>query len=70
MIDQEIIERWAGYIIPAVFKAEEKLIQEHPEWKERLRNITKENAEQLAKEYCIAVATEIVTNAEEADSKC
>ena len=69
MTDKEAIERWARYIIPAVFKAETKILQEHPEWKERLTNIEEEDAWQVAEEYCTAIATEIVTNAVDADGK-
>ena len=63
------IERWAGFIIPAVFKAETKLQKEHPEWKVRLATMTKENGCQVAEEYCRAIATEIVTHAVDADGK-
>ncbi len=69
MTDKEAIERWARYIIPAVFKAETKLQQEHPEWKVRLATITKEDSPRVAEEYCTAIATEIVTNAVDADGK-
>ena len=54
------IERWAGYIIPAVFKAETKLQKEHPEWKVRLATMTGENGYKVAEEYCRAIAEEIV----------
>ena len=69
MTDKEAIDRWAGYIIPAVFKAETKLQREHPEWVERLRNVNEENCGSVAEEYCRAIATEIVTNAVDADGK-
>ena len=69
MTNEEAIERWARYIIPAVFKAETKLQREHPEWKVRLRNIKEEEASRVAEEYCTAIATEIVTNAADADGK-
>lgn len=69
MTDKEAIERWARYIIPAVFKAETKILREHPEWKERLTNIKGEEASRVAEEYCTAIAMEIVTNAVDADGK-
>ena len=37
MTNKEEIERWAKFIIPAVFKAEDKLTKEHPEWHDRLQ---------------------------------
>ena len=54
------IERWAGFIIPAVFKAETKLQKEHPEWIERLRGVNEGNWAEVAEEYCRAIAEEIV----------
>ena len=69
MADKETIERWARYIIPVVFKAETKILRDHPEWKERLTNIKGEEASRVAEEYCTAIATEIVTNAVNADGK-
>lgn len=59
---ENTIERWAQYIIPAVFRAETKILKEHPEWMERLKGVTKENADQVAEEYCRTIATEIVKN--------
>ena len=59
---KDTIERWTQYIIPAVFWAETKILKEHPEWKERLKGVMKENADQVAEEYCRAIATEIVKN--------
>lgn len=69
MQDKETIEHWARYIIPAVFKAETKILRDHPEWKERLTNIKGEEASRVAEEYCTAIAMEIVTNAVDADGK-
>ena len=66
---KEAVERWAGFIIPAVFKAETKLQKEHPEWKERLATMTGENGYKVTEEYCRAIATEIVTHAVDADGK-
>lgn len=66
MTNKEAIERWATYIIPKVFKAEESLLEEHPEWSKRLRSFktNKEDATKLAREYCTAIATIIVEEAE------
>ena len=67
MTNQEAITRWAQYIVPAVFKAEDQLIKSNPEWKERLAHFDPSTGAQLAKEYCTAIATIIVTNAEDYD---
>ena len=65
MTNKEAIERWAEFVIPAVFKAEDQLLEEHPEWIERLRSFKtkEEDAAKLAREYCNAIATVIVTAA-------
>lgn len=60
MTNKETVERWAEFIIPAVFKAEDALLKERPEWKERLKNITNENVSQISEQYCKEVATIIV----------
>lgn len=60
MNKQETIQRWATYIVPAVFRAEQQLLEEQPQWRERLKNV--ENATQTAQEYCEAIATIIVNN--------
>jgi len=64
MTKQETIERWAKYIIPAVFKAEDALQKAQPEWRTRLAALNDDTphevGEQLAKEYCTAVAEVIV----------
>ena len=56
MTKQETIERWAKYIIPAVFKAEDALQKAQPEWRARLATLNDDTphevGEQLAKEYC------------------
>lgn len=39
MTNKEAIDHWAEQIIPAVFKAEDALQKEKPEWKERLRKL-------------------------------
>jgi len=59
---QETIERWATYIIPAVFRAEDALKVKHPEWIAKLQNVTAENMHEMAESYCRAVAEEIVFN--------
>ena len=69
MTNKEAIDRWAGYIIPAVFKAETKFQREHPEWVEKLKTVTEENGTRIAEEYCRAIAEEIVLNAEDADKE-
>lgn len=66
MTNKETIDRWAGSIIPAVFKAEDALQKAKPEWKERLRKLGEsggEDAQKVAKEYCTEIATIIVTQA-------
>ena len=69
MTNKEAIERWAKYIVPAVFTAENRMLKKHPEWNERLKNIKGEDPYKVAEEYCIAIATEIVTNADDFDNK-
>jgi hypothetical protein len=59
---QETIERWAEYIIPAVFRAEDALKVKRPEWIAKLQNVTAENMKETAESYCRAVAEEIVFN--------
>ena len=61
---KKAVERWAGFIIPAVFKAETKLQKEHPEWIERLRGANEGNWVEVAEEYCRAIAEEIVSKSE------
>ena len=65
MTNREAIDRWAEYIIPAVFKAEDALQKAVPEWKERLialnAGTSKEDGAKMAKEYCQAIAHIIVT---------
>ena len=66
MTNKEAIDRWAEYIIPAVFKAEDALQKAKPEWKERLRRLGEPGGEPLgtvAEEYCREIATIIVTQA-------
>ena len=55
MTNKECIDRWAGSIIPAVFRAEDALLKAKPEWKERLKRLGKpggEDAHKVADEYC------------------
>ena len=65
MTNKECIDRWAEYIIPAVFKAEEALQKAVPEWKERLSRLNDGTSEEdphlVAVEYCTAIARIIVT---------
>lgn len=63
MTNKEAIDRWGEMIIPAVFKGEEALLREKPEWKERLANASDENMPLLARQYCEEIATIIVTTA-------
>jgi len=66
MTNKECIDRWAGSIIPAVFKAEDALQKAKPEWKERLKNLGQpggEDSQKVAEEYCREIATIIVTQA-------
>lgn len=63
MTNKETIDRWAEYIIPAVFRAEEALKKAKPEWEERLRRLGEpggEPPETVAAEYCREIATIIV----------
>ena len=66
MTNKEAIDRWAEYIIPAVFKAEDALQKAKPEWKERLARLGEPSGEPpatVAEEYCLEIATIIVTQA-------
>lgn len=63
MTNKEAIDRWAEFIIPAVFKAEDALTKAKPEWKERLSRLGQPGGEQpstVAEEYCREIATIIV----------
>ena len=67
MTNKEAIERWAEQIIPAVFKAEDALQKEKPEWIVRLAGLSNgtstEDPHKVAEEYCREIATIIVTQA-------
>lgn len=68
MTEKEAIDRWAEYIIPAVFKAEDALTKAKPEWNERLAKLGEPGGEDphvVAEEYCREIATIIVTQAED-----
>ena len=60
MTKKELIEHWADDIIPVVFRAEEALRKAEPEWDDRLRNFTPEEAPIVAKEYCHRIAEVII----------
>ena len=63
MTNRVAIDRWAEYIIPAVFKAEDALQKAKPEWKERLSKLGTDGGEdptKVAAEYCREIATIIV----------
>lgn len=71
MTNKEAIERWAKYIIPAVFKAEDALKKAKPEWVERLRKLGTTDGEdphKVAEEYCHEIATIIVRQAADYDT--
>jgi len=64
MTNKETIDRWAEQIIPAVFRAEDALKKAKPEWEERLKRLGTPNGEdphKVAEEYCLEIATIIVT---------
>ena len=57
MTREELIEHWATNVVPAVFKAEDKL---HPQLKVMLEQHKDDKAEG-AKLYCRMIAEEIVS---------
>lgn len=71
MTNKEAIDRWAEYIIPAVFKAEDALKKAKPKWEERLRKLGTpegEDPHKVAAEYCREIARIIVTQGSDYDS--
>lgn len=71
MTNKEAIDRWADWIIPQVFKAEDALKKAKPEWIERLRKLATPEGEdpyKVAKEYCRDIATIIVRSGSDYDS--
>lgn len=56
----ELIERWKT-IASAVFRAEDEI---KAEWFPRLKQATKENAEEVADAYLTAIAEEIIDNSQ------
>lgn len=53
---KDIIKHWAEFVIPAVFWAETELLKNEPEWVERVKDAPDEDREELAQEYCTAIA--------------
>ncbi len=60
LTNKETVERWAEFIIPAVFSAEEQLLKFKPEWTERLRNLKPEELSDVSEQYCREIAEIIV----------
>lgn len=63
MTNKEAVERWAKYIIPTVFRAEDALRKACPEWNERLALLGMPDGEEphkVAEEYCKEIAEIIV----------
>lgn len=63
MTNKEAIDRWAEFIIPAVFRAEDALKKAKPEWEDRLRKLGTpegEDPHDVAEEYCREIAQIIV----------
>ena len=69
MTNKEAIDRWAEYIIPAVFKGEDELLKKKPDWKKILQNIPADRGTEIAKLYCREIATIIVRNSSDYDPK-
>ena len=67
MKNKEAIDHWAKYIIPAVFRAEDRLTKEKPVWREWLSHVTPENGSELAEMYCREIAEIIVRNSPDYD---
>ena len=60
---KETINRWAEYIIPTVFKGETDLLEKHPEWRDRLKDVPDDERTAVAEQYCRAIAETIVEGA-------
>jgi hypothetical protein len=63
MTNKEAIDRWATFIIPTVFRAEDALTKAKPEWHERLSKLGEpggEDPHKVSEEYCREIATIIV----------
>lgn len=56
---EELTEKLTKYILPAVFRAEDKLLQ-NPAWHRRLKYVIKDNAPKVAEEYCRAIAKIVI----------
>lgn len=72
MTNKEAIDRWADWIIPQVFKAEDALKKAKPEWIERLRKLGTpegEDPHKVAMEYCRDIATIIVRFSSDYDTE-
>ena len=71
MTNKEAIDRWAEFIIPVVFRAEDALQKAKPEWKDRLAKLGQpggEDPHKVAEEYCREIATIIVRQAKDYDT--
>lgn len=58
---EKMITLWVNHIIPAVFLAEAELHRTKPEWKEKLKNVKRDEMTGVAREYCKAIAEIIVS---------
>lgn len=61
---QELKERLATNIIPAVFMAENAVKIKQPEWIKKLQDVTAETMQEVSDAYCRAIAEEIVNNSQ------
>jgi len=60
MSREELIGRWKE-IAKAVFVAEQKVL---PEWRDRLKSVTKDNLEEVSDAYLTAIAEEILSKSD------
>jgi hypothetical protein len=58
MTRKEKVDKWAEFVVPAVLLVEKKV---YPRFKQRIEE-GDEPMEQLSKEYCRAIAEEIIGN--------